>query len=142
MSDLKLKRSNFKDKTAKVDVDSYDGYATIRYTLNSIADEELTLSNFFEGEKDVIKANKDFVLPLLKKLGLNEKEKYVQVISAGNGQDEHEGYQIKDEKIKQDLIQTINKLVLAETPELKQKVISEAIEEKKTLTRSPRKLKM
>lgn len=139
MSVLKQKRSRFKDKKAKVEIDNYDGYATINYTLNSVSDEELILSNFFEGEKKILEENNSYALTLFKKLGLDNKEKYSAVTGMGIGQDEHVGYVIKDEKLNQKLVNIVNKLVLAENSDLKTQIISEAIEEKKSI--KPKKMK-
>lgn len=139
MSVLKQKRSRFKDKKAKVEIDNHDGYATINYTLNSISDEELTLSNFFEGDGKILEENNNYVLPLFKKLGLDKVENYWAVKGMGVGQDEHMGYELKDKKLNNKLIDIVNKVVLAETPELKKQVISEAVEEKKAVkTKKPK----
>lgn len=140
MSVLKQKRSKFKDKKAKVEIDNYDGYATINYTLNSISEEELSLNNFFEGEKEILEENNTYALSLFKKLGLNDKDKYAAVVGLGVGQDEHLGFVLKDEKLNKRLVDSVNKLVLAENPELKQKIISEIVEEKNII--KPRKPKM
>lgn len=136
---LKQKRSRFKDKKAKVEIDNHDGYATINYTLNSISDEELTLSNFFEGDEKTLQENNIYILPLFKKLGLDKVENYWAVKGMGIGQDEHMGYELKDEKLNNKLIDTVNKVVLSETPELKKQVISQVVEEKKAVkTKKPK----